>query len=281
MFGDVDTTDPLAVQAAAQAAFAVMFPAADTAFIPRAFGWVTDAFAGRHPEYQAVDVAYHDLEHTMQGTLCLMRLLRGRHGAGVAPALTPEMVQLALLGMLLHDTGYLKRRDDRSGTGAKYTRVHVRRSADFAADLLAARGYAPAEVAAVRRMIACTGVDAPLAGIPFASETERVAGLALGTADLLGQMAAPDYIERLPALYRELAEAAQHAPDRPNPAVWFSSAEELLRQTPAFWASTRARLDRDFAGLHRFLNDPFPDGPNPYLERIEANMARARQLAPA
>jgi hypothetical protein len=36
-------------------------------------------------------------------------------------------------------------------------------------------------------------------------------------------------------------------------------------------------LERDFGGLHRFLNDPYPDGPNPYVERIEAHMARLRQ----
>jgi len=37
---------------------------------------------------------------------------------------------------------------------------------------------------------------------------------------------------------------------------------------------------RDFGGLHRFLNDPYPSGPNPYFQRIEANLERLRQRMP-
>ena len=57
-------------------------------------------------------------------------------------------------------------------------------------------------------MIRCTGVNAALSVIPFQSEMEKVAGFALGTADLLGQMAAEDYVDKLPILYAEFAEAA-------------------------------------------------------------------------
>jgi hypothetical protein len=39
------------------------------------------------------------------------------------------------------------------------------------------------------------------------------------------------------------------------------------------------KINGDFRGLYRFLNDPYPDGPNDYLRRIEANIARLRQRA--
>ena len=39
----------------------------------------------------------------------------------------------------------------------------------------------------------------------------RIVGFALGTADLLGQMAAPDYVDKLPVLYDEFVEAARAA----------------------------------------------------------------------
>ena len=63
----------------------------------------------------------------------------------------------------------------------------------------------------------------------------------------------------------------------------FSSAEDLMRKTPAFWEKfVRVKLDRDFGGLHQFLNDPYPAGPNWYFQRIEANLERLRQrLTPA
>jgi hypothetical protein len=30
-------------------------------------------------------------------------------------------------------------------------------------------------------------------------------------------------------------------------------------------------------GAYRFLNDPYPDGPNYYIDRIESNIARLRR----
>jgi len=84
-----------------------------------------------------------------------------------------------VLAILLHDTGYLKKRDDTDGTGAKYTVTHVHRSGEFAAQLLGERGFNATDIYAVQNMIRCTGVDATLSVIPFQSEIERVVGHAL------------------------------------------------------------------------------------------------------
>ena len=91
-------------------------------------------------------------------------------------------------------------------------------------------------------------------------------------------MAAQDYVEKLPLLYSEFAEAAQFTKDKASIVGMFSSAQDLMKKTPTFWDYTRNRLTRDFGGMYRFLNDPYPFGPNHYLERIEANVERVRQL---
>jgi hypothetical protein len=274
MFPPVNTRDPVAVEVEAQAAQAAMFPGGDRLFVPRAFGWAINAFSGNQPGFLPVDVAYHDLEHTMQGTLCMVRLLRSRHAAGAQPQIPERFFQLGILAILLHDTGYLKRREDKEGTGAKYTATHVRRSAEFAAALMGEKEFPAEDIQAVQNMIYCTGVDAALGAISFQGEAERIVGQALGTADLLGQMAAEDYVGKLPMLYAEFAEAASHSKERGHFGSLFSSAQDLLQKTPAFWEYTKVRLNRDFGGLYRFLNDPYPYGPNHYLERIEANIAR-------
>src|SRR6185437_13676797 len=119
---------------------------------------------------------------------------------------------------------------------------------------------------------------AALSVIPFQSEEEKIAGFALGTADLLGQMAAEDYVEKLPVLYSEFAEATQFSRDKPHFIAAFSSAADLMQKTPAFWEKyVQMKLDRDFGGLYRFLNDPYPEGPNYYLEHIQANMEKLRE----
>jgi len=150
MSAPVATKDPTAVEVEMQAACLAMFPNADPLFVPRVFGWAIECFTGNYQDYQAVDARYHDLEHTLQGTLCLARLVRGRHAAGAQPQLSQRTFQLALAAILLHDTGYLKKRDDPEGTGAKYTVIHVNRSADFAAQLLQEKGFTPGDIQACR-----------------------------------------------------------------------------------------------------------------------------------
>jgi hypothetical protein len=277
MYPPVDTKDPSAVEMEVQAVYTTLFPEGDKSFVPKAFGWAKECFTGRFGDYLPVDASYHDLEHTMQGTLCMAWLLKGRYLARIQPRLSEEMVQLGLLAILLHDTGYLKKRDDREGTGAKYTVTHVKRSAEFAAELLTAKGFSSSQVGSVQNMIRCTGVDAALQGIPFHDDGERLLGWALGTGDLLGQMAASDYVEKLPILFSEFAEAARYTKDKNHFVAMFHSADELVRGTPGFWEGyVQKKLDREFGGVHKYLNDPYPSGPNPYMKRIEANMSRLK-----
>jgi hypothetical protein len=280
MYPLVVTKDPTAVGAEVQTAYLAMFPDGDPLFVPRVFSWAIECFTGRYADFQAVDARYHDFEHTLQGTLCMARLLRGRHQAGAQPRLTQRIFELGLLAILCHDTGYLKKRDDTEGTGAKYTVTHVERSAQFAASLLAEKGLPESEIKSVQNMIRCTGVNARLNLIPFQSEIEKIAGFALATSDLLGQMAADDYADKLPILFSEFAEAAAFSKDTNHPVASFSSASDLIQKTPAFWENVlKTKLARDFGSLYQYLNDPYPSGPNEYVERIEASMERIKQGA--
>jgi hypothetical protein len=282
MFDPVDTRIPIAVENEVRSICTALFPGREHAFVPQAFAWATQCFTGCLDDYQDVDTPYHDFEHTLQGTLCLARLLQGRHAAGSVPMLTAREFELGLLAILLHDTGYLKRRDDTEGTGAKYTAIHVARSAAFAAEFLGRKGFADTDIVAMQNMIHCTGINTDLTAIPFQSEMERTIGFALATADLLGQMAACDYVDKLPLLFDEFAECARFAGAGLPPTLAFASVEELMRSTPAFWERyVRPKIDGDFGGLHTFLNDPYPDGPSPYVRRIEENLARLRQMARA
>ena len=73
------------------------------------FNWATACFEGRYLDYQPIDAIYHDLEHTLQGALCMSQLLWNRQRAGAEPRLTRRMFELGMLAILMHDTGYLKK----------------------------------------------------------------------------------------------------------------------------------------------------------------------------
>ncbi|MHB8522397.1 MAG: hypothetical protein ACYDH9_16775 [Limisphaerales bacterium] len=278
MYPSVDTRHPSEVELEVQRAYRAMFPGGDRYLVSQAFDWAVECFGGRYRDYQAIDARYHDFEHTLQGTLCMARLLHGRHRAAAQPVLTQRMFEVGVLAILLHDTGYLKKRDDTEGTGAKYTLIHVSRSAEFADQLLSEKGFSHAEITTVQHMIRCTGVNVDLDSIPFPGELERTVGYALGTADLLGQMAAEDYIPKLPVLYSEFAESSRYNAGQMTSVGGFASAEDLMQKTPGFWEKfVLPKINQSFRGLYQFLNFPYPDGPNYYLTRIEANMERLRQ----
>src|SRR5687768_3110053 len=268
MFPSVDTKDPAAVASFVADKFVRMHPGASLSFLTRIFGDIEDFFLGRRPDYAAVDLKYHDLEHTLQAVVCITLLLESRHAASAEPRLTARDFELALSAALLHDTGYLKLRSDHSGTGAKYTYCHVLRSCAFAASYLPTLGADDQEIETVLNAINCTGPSRELTHVHFRDPIARVIGAALGTADFLGQMAAHDYPDELEILFAEFSEADDfvHIPESRR---LFRSASELIEGTPAFWRDVvKRKLDHDFQGMYRFLARPYPDGRNEYIEAV-------------
>jgi len=274
----IDTRNPAQVEAEVQKAYLEMFPNGDRDFVPKIFNWAVAWFGGSYLDYQPIDAHYHDLEHTLQGILCMARLLRGLVAQKQEPVVTQRAFELGMLAILTHDTGYLKRSGDDEGTGAKYTLTHVDRSIEFARELMVAKNFPKEEILAVQNMIRCTGVNVKLDAIQFQSELERIVGFSLGTADLLGQMAAVDYVDKLPILYSEFAEAANYNSGKMKAGGFFTSADDLMQKTPLFWEKyVQSKISKEFLGLFRFLSDPYPDGPNFYIDKIEGNVARIRR----
>ena len=275
----IDTRNASLVEAEVQAAYVDMFPQGNISYIPTVFKWALDCFAGRYKDYQPIDARYHDLEHTLQGTLCMARLLQGRHHTTTEPRLTQRMFELGMLAILLHDTGYLKKKGDNEGTGAKYTLVHVDRSIEFAGQLMQGHGYSATDILAVQNMIRCTGINVTLNAIPFQNELEQITGFSLGTADLLGQMAAPDYVEKLPVLYSEFAESATINAGKMKAGGFFTSAEDLMEKTPMFYEKyVQSKINKEFLGLYNFLAKPYPGGKNLYIATIEDNIVQLKEL---
>ena len=279
MFPPVDTKNPPAVAAFIVEKFAALHPGANPAWLQAVFRDVLSFFSGRHPDYAALDLRYHDIEHTMQATVCEVLLLEGRAMAGAAPPLTVRQVELAVAAALLHDTGYLKLRSDHSGTGAKYTFCHVLRSCVFAAAYLPTVGADDLEVESVINAINCTGPAKEISRLPFREPFDRFMGCALATADFLGQMAAADYPDELEILHAEFLESDDFL-RLPESRRSFKSPRDLAQRTPAFWEKfVRPKLDADFQGVHRFLARPVGDGPNLYLDAVEKNIAVIRSRA--
>ena len=252
--------------------FSEMYPDASLVWLETIFQDIDQLFSGKHPDYAAIDLRYHDLEHTLQATVCMVLLLEGRHASGVEPRISPRQFELGLSAVLLHDAGYLKLHSDNVGTGAKYTFCHVLRSCSFAASYLPTLGANDYEVEAVLGAINCTGPTKEISRLRFREPFERIIGCALATADFLGQMAAPDYPDELEILFDEFKESDDFI-HLPISRRTFKYKEEIAERTPFFWKKyVQPRLESDFQAVYRFLARPYPHGPNAYLEAIEKNI---------
>jgi hypothetical protein len=272
----IDTKSTPAVVQAVKDAFADIGAQASYPLLDRLFQDVKEMFEGQYAGYQAIDMQYHNYEHTLQATLCLVHIMHGRSRTVDRPVLTARTWELAVMGALLHDTGYLKANGDLGGTGAKYTFVHERRSCDFARDYLPRMGVTATEVEDICAAIICTGPRSKISQIAFRTEEGRHMAFALLTADYLAQMSAPDYVEKLPALFREFHEAFEfeQTPLEKRP---YHNLRQLLEKTPGFWSNlVRPMLDFEAGGVYRYLTTA--GQPNPYLQAVEANMAEVQRL---
>jgi hypothetical protein len=262
-----------------RAVLAAHFPDRSAAFLAEAFAQTETLFTGGYPKYQESDSAYHDLAHTLAATLATARLLDGHIKSKSPPTLGARDFELTIAGILLHDSGLIKQAGDNEGTGAKYTLTHVDRSADFAAMFLPPLGVSVDEIRVVQLAIRCTGVNADVSKLAFHDTRERFIGCALGTGDMLGQMAAPDYPRRLPALYREYAEAAAFSGLRKGGIASYTSPADLMRRSRQFYNDyVKRMLDTQWASVHKALEYHFPEGRNLYLGAIEANLKRIEEL---
>lgn len=269
-----DSGDLAAVAAECDRLYHAMYADADADFMAWACNGMAEIFAGGYRDYLPLDTPYHDREHTLHGLLCLVRLLHARARVGARPAVSRRGFELAVLAILLHDSGYLKRAADSQGTGAKYTLEHVERGQAFAAHWLTEQQLTGTQIDTVQTLIAGTALPAAPADLPCVSAETRILAAAVASADLLGQMAADDYIERLPQLFEEFSECWRHAGERAA-GLHYANSATLIAGTPHFWENcVKPKLETGCLGAYRFLSVPYPDGDNVYLQRIEANLAK-------
>lgn len=277
MIPSVDTKSSTAVELFVEESFSRLYPGSDLVWLRRIFRDIELLFGGGHPDFAAIDIRYHDLEHTLQAAVCLTVLLERRASVDARPVIDARHFELALSAVLLHDSGYLKLRSDTVGTGAKYTFCHVLRSCAFAATYLPTLGANDYEVEAVMAAINCTGPANEVTRLYFRDPAERIIGCALGTADFLSQMAAPDYPDELEILFGEFNESDNFL-NVPHQRRMFSSADDLIANTPAFWEQfVKPKLEHDFQSVYRFLSRPYPNGGNDYICAVEDNIVRIRR----
>jgi hypothetical protein len=272
--GRIRTTDADAVGAEVLGLYCGLYPGSGSGSIRRAFEHLQRLYHGRHPGYHACETHFHDLQHVLDVTLAMARLMDGYERGAARPRLSAAMYSVGVICALFHDVGYLRRRGDRRHAhGAEYTLTHVGRGATFLREYLGGAGltrYAPAAAA----MVHYTGYERPVEAIRVDGILPRRVGQMLGTADLIAQMSDRCYLEkRRDRLYAELLAGGLAA-------RLARSGAELVRRTHAFTLGAVQRLDLRLARAYEYASLHF-GGTNPYLEAMRKNARHALLLVRA
>lgn len=277
----INTTDPVCVRLEVAGIHRALYPDAPSpAGFLRAFDDVAALYRGEHAGYEKCDTAYHDLQHVLEVSLAMARLLDGyERSRGDGPAIGERLFQLGIACALFHDVGYLRRRGDRRHRrGAEYTRIHVSRGGRFLRDYLPAIGLG--EFAAVAGpVLHFTGYERPVATIRLPQPVFRLLGSLLGSADIIAQMSDRCYLEKChDRLYPEFVVGgiAKRVTGE-GEVTLFASAEDLIRKTPGFFVSASKRLDHDLGGTYQYAQRHF-GGTNLYMDAVRRNIRFAEKI---
>ena len=277
----IDVTDPANVRAEIMRIFHDLYPKASTAGIDQSFLDFEALYRGKFPGFYACDTAYHDIQHVLDVTLAMARLMDGyeRAGTGGQPFDAP-LFSLGVITALFHDSGYVRTRDDTEHkNGAEMTLTHVSRGAVFLKKYLPQIGMGQmADVAAA--LIHFTGFEMPVAQIKVPSLRYKLLGSLLGSADIIAQMSDRCYLEKCrDRLYPEFVAAgiARKRNADGVESVLFGSGEELVMKTPQFYAGAARRLAEDLGGCHSYAEHHF-GGQDPYLMEVGLNVQCAQAI---
>ena len=266
----VRTTDPAAVAAEVIRVARRLYPNAPAPALERAFADADRMYRGAHRDYQPCDTEYHDIQHVLEVTLAMARLMDGyqRGGRNGYPEISKDLFLVGVLAALFHDFGYLRRRNDHKHRyGAEYTLTHVSRGANFLRTYLRELGVEERLAQAAAALVHFTGYERAVESIRLGDGTLRRMGNMLGTADIIAQMSDRCYLEKCrERLYPEFVLGKLPG---------FSSADDLVLKTPRFYEGACKRLDDKLGRSYEYAAHHF-SGPNLYMDTMRKTAEYAR-----
>jgi hypothetical protein len=279
----INTTDPVCVKLEVVRVYQALYSGSQPTTLNRAFDDMVALYRGQFPGYSRCDTEYHDLQHALEVTLAMARLLDGYERSRVeGPGIGERLYQLGLICALYHDIGYIRRANDtKHANGAEYTPIHVSRGGRFLKEYLPQIGMEEfADVAS--SILHFTGYETPVSQIKVPDPIYRLLGTLLGSADIIGQMADRCYLEKCrDRLYPEFVAGGitVRRTEAGGEEVLFASAEDLLRKTPGFFRNATRRLDVDLDRGYQYAQAHF-GGPNLYMEAVQQNIRFVENQSP-
>ncbi|MDH3289024.1 MAG: hypothetical protein OEP48_15055 [Betaproteobacteria bacterium] len=277
----VDTTRPADVSDTVRNIYQDLYQKDAPKNLGQAFADLGLLYEGKYPGFHECETDYHDVQHVLDVTLAMARLLNGCVRSTGTDTVGERLFRFGIITALYHDCGYIRhRKDTKHSNGAEYTTIHVSRGASFLGEYMPRIGMADLAQAAARTLH-FTGYEVPVDKIRVPAPEFRLIGNLLGSADILAQMADRCYLEKCyDRLYPEfvLGGIARKRRADGSEQVMFASAADLICKTPHFYQGANKRLRQDLGGCYNYIEKHF-GGQNLYFDELEKNIDHARAIA--
>ena len=215
--------------------------------VEKAFNDTLLMFKGKYKGYLGCNNHYHDIYHTLDVFLAMARIIYGVHEANVV-ILKEEQIVLGLICALFHDVGYIQKEDEREGTGARFTLIHVERGIEFAGEYFKRNKFSEYFIEESRSIIGCTDFSKKVSSFNFNNLETKILGKLLATADLLGQLADRNYLEKLSCLFEEFKEGR---------VPGACSLDEMYQNTVSFFDYADLRMETDLDNYKKYMMNYF------------------------
>ena len=244
----VDMSNPAAILEEVKYNFINHYPIQEFFKVRLAFRDFLDFYEGRYPGYKACNTQFHDRTHVTDTLLAISRLIDGYNIKNSSAKLPVKSVVVALIATIFHDAGYIQTCDDTSGTGAKYMSTHSKRSAAFVRKYFKEMGYIEKEADSACSMVSCTADTGEMPAVQIENKHEKTLCRMLGAAEIIGQMASRNYLEKLIFLYNEFKEASVKG---------YPTELSVLEKTFGFYSEIRKKLRNEFKSVDKFATEHF------------------------
>ena len=247
-------------------------PSINLSLIRNAHNDLTAFFSGSHPDFQKSSLPYHNLRHTQMVVLATIRLFHGLHCNGIP--VSEGMLQKGLLAAYFHDTGMLLKEGDPAASGPHYLDGHENRSILFLENYAIEKALSDDIARDCAIIINYTRLYSDPATFDYHSHEVQLMGQAVGSADILAQMADRYYLECLPLLHREQEAGGINR---------YRSALELMEHTANFYHNVvHTRLVTTFSNTSSVMRTHFRErfniDRNLYIENMNKNISYLRKI---
>ncbi len=238
---------------------------------------VRNLFQGRWSSHEACQTSYHTLDHCLDVTLAAARMVSGWNRIHDSNSIPPSIFKAGLTAALLHDSGYIKNKNDYEGKGGKFTFSHVKRSMNLTRTYLVSRKWSADLIDFTTWTISITEfLGEPDLSVYKESDPCSIMGRIVASSDLVAQMADVNYIESLKLLYEEFLEAYEYEGIeniKSRSVITYDSFHDLLSGTLSFYRDFMLPRLVLLGRIDQYLIPFFGNGRNPYQENITANIS--------